>query len=115
MINLQPEYAAKAILKFLADANGSNHRYRSWDHCYMAFRNVRKKKAEDLNKEVDKDLLSLHLSCYLSSWGMLRNSFLLDRDYRTHLETVRIIFDQKYEKLWGLPVKQEGIPDAEIL
>jgi len=93
MINLRPDIAAAAIQKFLADAERSNHRYRSWNHCYLAFRNARKQKSD--GKEIDKDLLSLHLSCYLSSWGMFRNSFLLDRDYRTHLGIVDILLDDE--------------------
>ena len=106
MINLKPEYAAKAIRKFLSDAEGPNHRYRSWDHCHIAFMNARKQESE--GKEIDKDLLSLHLSCYLSSWGMLRNSFLLDRNYRTHLGIVNILLDDAdYELLWGFPSNQD--------
>lgn len=104
MINLRPDFAAAAIQKFLADAGGANHRYRSWDHCHLAFRNARKQKTE--GKNFDKDLLSLHLSCYLSSWGMLRNSFLLDRDYKTHLGIVDILLDETNDLLWSFPGNQ---------
>lgn len=104
MINLRPDFAAAAIQKFLYDAEGTNHRYRSWDHCHLAFRNARKQEYEC--KNIDKDLLSLHLSCYLSSWGMLRNSFLLERDYRTHLGIVDILLDKTNDVLWGFPGNQ---------
>lgn len=105
MINLRPEYAARAIVKFFSDANGENHRYRSWEHCYLAFANARKSKME--GKEIDFDYLSLHLANYLSSWGMLRNSFLLDRDYRTHLGIIDILFEDEYLDLWTCLPKPE--------
>ncbi len=59
MINLRPEYAAKAIARYLADSNGINNRYKSWDHCYLAFDKARK----DLDKGLtpDYDYLALHL------------------------------------------------------
>jgi hypothetical protein len=114
MINLRPDFAAAAIQKFLADAEGLNHRYRSWDHCYLAFRHARDQTiALD---EKDKDLLSLHLSCYLSSWGMLRNSFLLNRDYRAHLRIVDILLDETNDLLWSFPSNQnEKTLNAENL
>jgi len=103
-INLKPEYAARAIKKYLSGSQDTNHRYLSWEHCYLAFHNARNKKAEGHNP--DYDYLSLHLACYLSSWGMLRNSFLLQRDYRTHLEIVKLLLHDRYEKLWDFPAWQ---------
>lgn len=104
-INLKPVFAAKAISKYLGNTNESNHRYRSWEHCYIAFNIAWQNRME--GKIPDYDLLCLHLSCYLSSWGMLRNSFLLERDYKTHLGIVKILFeDPEYERLWCFPINQ---------
>ena len=105
MINLRPEYAAKAIAMYLADSNGINNRYKSWDHCYLAFDKARK----DLDKGLttDYDYLALHLSNYLGSWGMYRKSFLQNRDYRTHLGAVKLLLtDPDCAKLQQLPSVQ---------
>lgn len=113
MINLEPEYAAKAIARYLTDSKGKNHRYRSWEHCYLAFAKARK----DLDKKLtpDYDLLALHLSNYLGSWGMYRNSFLFKRDYRTHLDNVQIILSQEYNMLWTFPAHQKEKQDKSTL
>jgi hypothetical protein len=103
-INLKPEYAAKAIHKFIADSHGTNHRYLSWEHCFLAFQKA--KEAKTKGQSPDYDHLSLHLACYLSSWGMLRNSFLLKRDYRTHLGIVELLLSDTYEQLWVFPARQ---------
>ena len=38
----------------------------------------------DRKDESKTELLCLHLSCYLASWGMLRNSGLMNYDYFVH-------------------------------
>ena len=49
----------------------------------------------------DKDLLALHLGFYLASWGMYRgSSFLLQRDYKTHIPVVEKIMKEDYDLLW---------------
>src|SRR5690606_14544667 len=61
-----------------------NHRYLSWEHCFTAFQRT--------NGHQDLDYLALHLAFYLASWGMYRGSSgLLWKDYKVHIETVRII------------------------
>ena len=64
-----------------------NMRYRSFDHCYFYFQKNYKKYRDD----AIKDTMALHLFAYLSSWGMLRNSFLLQKDYQFNREVVDII------------------------
>jgi len=108
-INLKPEYAARAIHKFIADSHGTNHRYLSWEHCFLAFQKA--KEAKTKGQSPDYDHLSLHLACYLSSWGMLRNSFLLKRDYRTHLGIVELLLSDTYEQLWTFPIQQSDQDD----
>jgi hypothetical protein len=62
----------------------SNHRYKSWEHCYKAFS----------NKNETNELLALHLGFYLASWGMYRGSSgLLWKDYNVHSGAVKIIKD----------------------
>ena len=63
-----------------------NERYLSWEHCYYIFSQSRNTDAPDI------ELLCLHLSFYLASWGMYRgSSFLLQRDYLVHKHAVETI------------------------
>ena len=86
-------------LKEKMDKN-ENSRYLSWEYCYREFYNA----FDNLGK-IDKDYylkLSLHLAFYLASWGMYRgSSFLLQFDYKIHLETVKLILEEKYKPLRG--------------
>ncbi len=68
--------------------NDPNHRYKSWEHCYSYFQS---NKAKDIDHQA-----SLHLGFYLASWGMLRASFLLQKNYKVHTEVVKILLDKKY-------------------
>lgn len=87
----------------------NNHRYRSWEYCYQAF-------SEPCDFSRDRiDYLSLHLAWYLGSWGMLRNSFLQDKDYKIHIPVVETLMDPKWKKLHGLPAEkfvQSALIDA---
>lgn len=76
---LDIEKAIESIRKYQnTTADGKHTRYRSWEHCYNAF--------HDNRHLPDKtEFLSLHLAWYLASWGMLRNSFLMERDYLVHM------------------------------
>ena len=74
-----------------------HHRYLSWEHCHEAFR---------LNRcpQIDAtiDYLCLHLAWYLASWGMLRNSFLMQKDYKIHADVVRLIYQPEWDDLWDI-------------
>ena len=60
----------------------SNHRFKSWEHCYGAFNNL----------DNPTDHLALHLAFYLASWGMYRGSCgILWKDYTIHMDAVNII------------------------
>lgn len=87
----------KVINKFYNNIidSTSNHRYKSWEHCFNAFNNIFNQ--HDILEDADLDFLSLHLGFYLASWGMYRgSSFLLrDYDYTIHKECVKIAFEYK--------------------
>lgn len=69
-----------------------NHRFLSWEHCYEYFY---------VNKEkIDYDKAALMLFCYLSSWGMLRASFLMDYDYKIHTDMIKTLV-YEYKDLWN--------------
>lgn len=80
------------------------HRGKSWEHCYVFFRN---------HKKIARlDHAALHLGFYLASWGMLRgSSVLLQQDYKFFEPIVKTLIDSKYEKLWD--VDWSNISDKE--
>jgi hypothetical protein len=78
-------------------ATDSNHRYLSWEHCHNAF--VQHRHERD---EATVDHLCLHLAWYLASWGMLRNSFLMQKDYKVHKAVVKLIYQPEWETLWDI-------------
>lgn len=87
--------AGKNYLEKLSSASDS--RYRSWEHCYTAFATHRLERNEETI-----DLLTLHLTGYLASWGMYRGStFLLkEKDYFVHRPVVELLLDPIWEDLW---------------
>lgn len=74
-----------------------HHRYLSWEYCHEAFRLNRRPQID-----ATIDYLCLHLAWYLASWGMLRNSFLMQKDYKIHADVVRLIYQPEWEDLWDL-------------
>lgn len=56
-------------------------REKSWEHCRRFF-------LENRNNPKQNDTMCLHLACYLASFGMYRNSFLLENDYKIHSNVV---------------------------
>ena len=63
------EYINKFIDSYHNDKNG---RYRSYDHCRESFLKYK-------NDETMYNYITLNLYAYLASWGMLRNSFLMQK------------------------------------
>ena len=86
---------------------GDKGRYRSWEHCYLAFREAREERKRNGGLNGDRyDYLSLHLAFYLASWGMYRgSSFLLKLDYKIHEDVVNEILQEKYDPLQGATCK----------
>ena len=93
-------YNEEALFKFYNEIKtDKGARYKSWEHCYNYFNNNR--------KNPDLDILCLHLAFYLASWGMYRgSSFLLQKDYLVHMPVVKILLNDKYNKLWGCTVNE---------
>lgn len=84
--------------------DGEHTRYRSWAHCFKAFRELRHVKD-------NIDLLCLHLAWYMASWGMLRGgSFLLQMDYLVHKPLVETVLSSKYEALFINKHEPKTIP-----
>lgn len=67
----------------------SQHRYKSWEHCYSYFYTH---KATLLESEI-LDKAALHLGMYLASWGMFRGSGgLLWKDYTIYKDLIAQIY-----------------------
>jgi len=77
-------------------AGDPHHRYRSWEHCYQFFRNV---KPSEL--VAHRQHAALQLGFYLASWGMYRGStFLLQHAYTVHLGAVDCLALPHFAPLW---------------
>lgn len=73
-------------------------RFMSWEHCYFEFGAAFGKFTHQNTYEDINNHLALCLSNYLASWGMLRNSFLLDYDYTVHIPVVEEILKKEKDK-----------------
>jgi len=93
----------KKILKFYNSMiSDPQHRYSSWENCYLHFR--KKKKS---NSKTVTDLDCLQLGFYLASWGMYRgSSFLLDKSYKVHKPIIKELLKKKYEILWNMNIAE---------
>lgn len=97
------KYVSRFTNIYSLDSNG---RFLSYDHLRNIFLRYR-------NDESKKEFLSLHLFAYLGSWGMLRNSFLMHKDYLFSLPVVDILCEDKYNSL--LDINQyTRITDNEV-
>ena len=83
------KYVNDFVGKYKGDVNG---RYKSYDHCRKCF-------LDNKDNPAMYDLITLYLYAYLASWGMLRNSFLLQKDYLFNKPVVKILCEKKYSKL----------------
>lgn len=108
--SLSVDEAVRCIYTYFNETIKDSHgRYKSWCHCYNAFKDNRNNKDE---KTVD--YLALHLAFYLASWGMYRgSSFLLQKDYKVHIPIVEILLEEKYSPLLG--VTAEGLMEEPVL
>ena len=81
----------ETVLEYYRQSNKPFNRFLSWEHCYEYFY---------ISKEnIDYDKAALMLFCYLASWGMLRNSFLMNHDYKLHINLIKTLIPKCY-MLW---------------
>ncbi len=77
-------------IELFRKATKEKSRYWSWIDCNRAFM---------LNKNITEEEQAKILFMYLASWGMLRNSFLLEYNYRILIPIVKLLNMQKYSVL----------------
>lgn len=82
-------YTDRFISTLNKDKNG---RYKSYEHCRQCY-------LDNKDDETKYDLIALNLYAYLASWGMLRNSFLMQKDYLFNLPIVKILCKDEYKQL----------------
>ena len=80
-----------AFKKYKKLRDEPNARALSWEHCISQFAAAFANPKKSASDEKTVDLLSLHLGFYLASWGMERNSKLMDFDYKIHAPFVRTL------------------------
>lgn len=85
------------MIRAFYDALACNphHRYRSWEHCYGFFQRTTRACLVE-----QRDQAALQLGFYLASWGMLRNSFLLNYTYTVHLGVIDCLASPSFAALW---------------
>ena len=88
------------VIKEIEESQSKKYgRGKSWEHCYLFFRDHEKFS----NNEGLLDFAALHLGFFIASWGMLRgSSFLLQKDYKFYVPVVEILINKKYDKLWNI-------------
>ncbi|MBP3238848.1 MAG: hypothetical protein J6M24_07235 [Lachnospiraceae bacterium] len=75
-------------------------RDHSYEHCRRFFKDNREACINEKEGNYIKcDLMALHLFAYLASFGMLHNSWILQKDYKFFIPFVKIICDDKYKDL----------------
>jgi len=101
------------ILQFYKEIETDQyHRYRSWEHSYLFFQNVRR--SSQISLEII-DNATLNLAFYLASWGMYRGSSeLLQKDYKVHTRIVQEIFNARYSQLWHIDFDTINVDAPEI-
>ena len=87
---LKKEMIENAYTKF-CEIRKPNSRALSWEHCIAQFAAAFDNPKEAASNEKTVDLLSLNLGFYLASWGMMRNSKLMEYDYKIHAPLVRTL------------------------
>lgn len=76
-------------------------RYASFDYCFNYFQGFKDKKELASNENIQNSCL--HLAFYLASWGMLRNSFLLQKSIKFY-EPLIIYISKKDIDFWKIDV-----------
>jgi hypothetical protein len=96
-LTLQPSSSPSAnigeTLRAYYEGRKEHDRECSWEYCYKYFHHD----AEAIKAE--RDHAALQLGFYLASWGMYRNSFLLQYSYTVHLGVVDCLLKSN-SKLW---------------
>jgi len=113
-------YVKKSINQYL-EGNGKNkgrkpnERYASFDFCYNYFYSFYKRnKLNELADEKNLQMSCLQLGFYLPSWGMMRNSFLLEKSIKNYKNLI-VVISKMNPKLWEIDVDKYDEENIELL
>jgi len=90
-----------AFRKFIRLRN-SYHRYASFDYCYNYFYSFKPKSDLASSENIEKSCM--HLGFYLASWGMFRNSELMQKSLRYYIPIIEWFALECPLELWEIDV-----------
>ncbi|HRE41994.1 MAG TPA: DUF2442 domain-containing protein [Ignavibacteria bacterium] len=79
-------------------------RFSSFDYCYNYFQSFKNKMEIISNINIEKSCLQLGF--YLASWGMYRNTDLLNKSIKIYKDFLKFIIDEKNSYLWKLDINE---------
>ncbi|OOR98073.1 hypothetical protein B0187_09745 [Haemophilus paracuniculus] len=103
----------KVVQRFISNKE-ITHRYHSFDLCYSHFRQTKEKLADNMPSKQQIEQSCYVLWGYLASWGMLRNSFLLECNPAYLKPLVQWIYQQD-NAVWKLDVADYLDKKEEII
>jgi hypothetical protein len=96
--NMKQDDIEEIVMNYYNKIN-QEHRFTSFDYCYNYFYTT-----SDLTKDMEKSCL--HLGFYLASWGMLRNSSLLQKSSKYFQKVIEYISSLKNTDAWIIDVEK---------
>ena len=109
VINMNVE---NCVLLFKANRKKEKYcRDKSYEICRGIF--IKNLKYKNDSQKVDE--MALHLFAYLANWGMLRNSFLLYKNYKCLIPIVKEIYNHSNLLNWEPTEKEDETTFDEIM
>ncbi len=92
-----------------------DERYASFDYCYNYFYTFYKEdKISELASKENMQMSCLQLGFYLASWGMMRNSFLLEKSFKKFRKLIKTI-SKMDSFLWEIDVDNYNSENIELI
>lgn len=102
------------INEYLSKRN-ANERFASFDYCYNYFHSFyENNNLLELASDENIQMSCLQLGFYLSSWGMMRNSFLMKKSVK-NFENLIIAISNMNPILWEIDVDKYTEKNMESL
>lgn len=104
----------KAYERFMDTYAQGSSRYKSFDFIYDKFATYYEKYfgkeiTNDTPTEAECDELAHYLFTYLASWGMLRDSFLMYKNYQVLKPVIKALFKEDYRPLYHIDPQENKI------
>lgn len=109
---LSEEQIRIAFNKFI-NLRNSVHRYASFDYCYNYFNSYSDKSELALPENLEKSCL--HLGFYLASWGMFRNSKLMQKSIHFYIPIIKWLANECPADIWSIDVNNYNEENISLL